>query len=672
MFSTFSSFLPSALQINQEQRSPHTPLSAETVNAAHQTEPEQCPPVFVEAVTSKKKDKKDKHPNESFIVVRPPPSKSNHPLNLQVQLVPPQFRNDRPSATVQALDTTTQDDAVDSSSSTDLKRTASNRSDTSMQSGYTSAASVSSIASTSTTSSGRRPIIPLYNLQAHNVMANTIVDAGTDAKVAKFARRGLEVIGLAVFEPIEVWSSAPLPGILPAGSVRTSCDDGQRELGLSPRLQTRFPSSRPVTPDRPSTSHSPVIGVRELLHKPSINLIPAPSNTSPPDAPPQRGAKKLFTRMFKKKEPLRPLSIAVPPDGDHTSPTNPSLRSPAATARQSQDVPLSGFLQLDTPQLGDGLPSASLTNNAITLCPAVLGTQPALYPPITPPKGRPTKYVWVVRKWLKGTDTRLLNGMMGKLSVNGRSDAKVPGALQVEVHFEWSRRRKKERKQKGGVERTLSASGAGGSRSVSNRGSAVTPGHSPPSTVNRTPAQLLTPSTHDATAGNHRLSTVSQQSTGSDTATSLDSSAAHTRPAEDSGDESDPEDSETPWSCAITVQRLGASPPQRPGESGAQREHAIRLKVATLAPTPHHPKVVGMLKMPFPLPDIEVEHLAVRRRIVTAQGVSKTTSDSGGLVLTAEEIKDTVSSTALWLVVREAFGGVGRERRKGDGWRIRA
>ena len=45
---------------------------------------------------------------------------------------------------------------------------------------------------------------------------------------------------------------------------------------------------------------------------------------------------------------------------------------------------------------------------------------------------------------------------------------------------------------------------------------------------------------------------------------------------------------------------------------------------------------------------------------------------SEGLVLTAEEIKDVVSSTALWLVVREGFGGVGRVSRKGDGgWRIR-
>ena len=43
-------------------------------------------------------------------------------------------------------------------------------------------------------------IIPLYNLQAHNVMMNTVVDAGTDAKVTKFKGRGVEVLGLATLE----------------------------------------------------------------------------------------------------------------------------------------------------------------------------------------------------------------------------------------------------------------------------------------------------------------------------------------------------------------------------------------------------------------------------------------------------------------------------------------
>ena len=47
------------------------------------------------------------------------------------------------------------------------------------------------------------------------------------------------------------------------------------------------------------------------------------------------------------------------------------------------------------------------------------------------------------------------------------------------------------------------------------------------------------------------------------------------------------------------------------------------------------------------------------------------TKVEGGLLLSAEEIKDAVCCTALWLVVREGFGGVGRVKRQGDGWRIR-
>ena len=39
-------------------------------------------------------------------------------------------------------------------------------------------------------------------------MTNTILDAGTDAKVAKLTKRGMEIIGLAVLEPMEVWSGA--------------------------------------------------------------------------------------------------------------------------------------------------------------------------------------------------------------------------------------------------------------------------------------------------------------------------------------------------------------------------------------------------------------------------------------------------------------------------------
>src|SRR6267154_3801670 len=100
---------------------------------------------------------------QTFIIVRPPPSKSNHPLNLQVQLVPPQSRNDRPHATLQALDQSAPDPPHSTTSSIDLRRTPSGQSETSTLSGYTSATSISSFASSSTTGSGRRMIIPLYN-----------------------------------------------------------------------------------------------------------------------------------------------------------------------------------------------------------------------------------------------------------------------------------------------------------------------------------------------------------------------------------------------------------------------------------------------------------------------------------------------------------------------------
>jgi len=149
----------------------------------------------------------------------------------------------------------------------------------------------------------------------------------------------------------------------------------------------------------------------------------------------------------------------------------------------------------------------------------------------------------------------------------------------------------------------------------------------------------------------------------------------------DDGGDSDPEDSETPWVCTLKLRR-GATPAA--GDAQPQppilQTQVLRIKVGTLSPTPHHPKVVAMLKVPFPLPDVEVERMGVvkRRGINIGGGGPPQNPDANldppynGLVLTAEEIKDAVCSTGLWLVVREGFGGVGRVSRKGDGWRIRA
>lgn len=97
-----------------------------------------------------------------------------------------------------------------------------------------------------------------------------------------------------------------------------------------------------------------------------------------------------------------------------------------------------------------------------------------------------------------------------------------------------------------------------------------------------------------------------------------------------------------------------------PRATPAPHRPNIRIKVATLSPTPHHPKVVSILKVPYPLPDIEIER------------VGFSSHNDLGLVLTAAEIKDVISCTGLWLAVREGFGGLRRVGTGGDGKRLRA
>ena len=114
-------------------------------------------------------------PTQAFVVVRSPPSKSNHPLNLQVQLVPTSSRDHNRSASSRrssdSLATNTELEGQPP-----LTRTSSNRSDVSTCSGY--ASSVTSVSSANSTMSTRRMIIPLYHLQAHNFMINIVLDAG--------------------------------------------------------------------------------------------------------------------------------------------------------------------------------------------------------------------------------------------------------------------------------------------------------------------------------------------------------------------------------------------------------------------------------------------------------------------------------------------------------------
>jgi len=330
-------------------------------------------------------------------------------------------------------------------------------------------------------------------------------------------------------------------------------------------------------------------------------------------------------------------------------------------------------------------------------------------------------YVWVVRKWLKvpGGES-LLGGLVGKLGGkeggSGFKDALGLGAgnavgAMVEVRFEWKRGKpsgKRKESHKGrdklAVEARSRKLSTGGSLNDGSRGNSVTGSNAPsttslPGTKGRKTegsnspsrsSQPPPPSSAEKKRSN-RLSTISisQQSI----ATSVTSEGGGERGKDDvdEGEESDPEDSETPWCCTLKIRRLhpttstSSAPPadsnvsqasdslkQRGGGQEKDKTSQLRLKLAVMSPTPHHPKVVALLKVPFPLPDVEVEKAELRPRVFS-DGSHKGVPSGGSdvLMLTAEEIKDVVSSTGLWLVVRESFGGVGKVSRKGDGWRIR-
>lgn len=149
---------------------------------------------------------------------------------------------------------------------------------------------------------------------------------------------------------------------------------------------------------------------------------------------------------------------------------------------------------------------------------------------------------------------------------------------------------------------------------------------------------------------------------------------------EDDGEESDPEDSETPWSCTLRVLPMDLPPPPSadevtPTATDPSLPTGLKLRLAHLVPAPHHPKVIGQFKMPFPLPDVSVSRMELVHRApgdAFGLGGGRQEVGRGEMVMTAEEIKDVVSTTGLWLMVREGFGGLGGKKRKGDGWKIRS
>ena len=481
-------------------------------------------------------------------------------------------------------------------------------------------------------------------------MTNTITDAGTDEKVAKFFKRGLEVMGLAILEPVEVWGLYTWEDI----------DDSVVDL--------RHPStSAPVIADLPT-----------VIEVPSNSTSPGSTSTKASEPP----SKKLFGRLFKKKDATNNPLGSSPAHPQPPTIIEPSASTPSFTPN------LEPYLQ-----------------------PPVLGLQARLKSPTFPPHGRPGTYVWVIRKWVKGSGESWIGGVAdsvgGVLGMKDGTERNATEVTDVEVRFEWKKlkaRTEENRRRRTGT----GASGLEGEDHRARRHSSVLERRDTGSTL----ASTLGGSVHetslagkDAAASKGGLLSGSAQKaqnrlslqglmtrnknshappaqTSSLAPMAEPARAASPNPpasiattnttGDDDGEESDPEDSETPWTCTLhlrsrplthrrssTVSHSGPAPPEPRVD--------LKLKVATLAPAPHHPKVVAQIKTPYPMSDVLVDSGVVQPRAV---GQSPPDGNKGPLILTAEEIKDVISCTGLWVIVREGYGGLAK-RRKGDGWLIR-
>ena len=590
-------------------------------------------------------------------------------------------------------------------------------------------------------------------------MANVIVDAGTDAKIAKLRRSGMEFIDLAILEPVEVWAEKPRfaktsPSLTPEPSTPTASTASLSSGSLAPHT--------PIAPrgQLPQQHH---------LAPPQLG-DPALSKKGVPEDAAKRN---IFGKMFKKSKDVTPpvspalsstFNIKYKAQGADSTPTpgrttgrgharnlSASLRpmSSSSRNRSSSPNPLAKFGLLVPGQEEGNVSTSDLSIGGSSddkpLLPPVLGIQPTLSycylssgiagapgPPPVPQTSKPPRalmHVWFVKKWLKRrADSHDTGGLLGVMqmhasrrgSILSTSSSGSLGPLEegVEVRFEWKRATSKGKTRGKGRER--------GKEERRGREDADSPEDVKAlrrfSALSRHSVSTNFSVSEDG-GGKSRPGTPMREGR-RERGGSFSSPGQDKDPGEYDED-SDPEDSETPWVCTLKVRRTGVGAGSRDDreyasstngsvrnsrkskgasatETGQQEydeygvplpePQVLRIKVGTLSPTPHHPKIVAMLKVPFPLPDLEVERIGISRRplgggvfplfthkcsklmLSCCEGYTNSRpppSQWEGTTLTAEEIKDVVCSTGLWLVVREGFGGVGRVSRKGDGWRIR-
>ena len=312
------------------------------------------------------------------------------------------------------------------------------------------------------------------------------------------------------------------------------------------------------------------------------------------------------------------------------------------------------------------------------------------------PSSRPVGYAWTVRKWQKNSKDGWAAHLVAAASAGLELIPGVTNAEEDEVVFEWIKNRpnlinplRRDPAQDIAEQRPRSQS------RVSRAATIDSPSQS------RTSLRLQLPSRDGRPEPARRVSASSSlgpnraPTPDPETASVAATAASH---LSHGSSESDPEDSETPWTCSIWVKKTDR-----------------RQLLATIQPAPHHPRVVAQLHIPADLrrvalaevlnesaastpsaPPQGAQQQPVRSPLVPLESRLRTLSlrrnpsnpssnttprNSTGpdglrkaeiasqmakrvkeeVCLSEENLKDVVCVTAMWLVARE-FGAARRKK----------
>jgi hypothetical protein len=479
-------------------------------------------------------------------------------------------------------------------------------------------------------------------------------------------KRQVDIAGVGVLEPCEVW--LPVPGANPLRTTTSSSDEGTSPpLGRASRPLSMVSFNTPITPTmsreaNPKGKRGSIDIKNDLknLRDNFQNLA-----TTPESAP-----KKFFGKLFKKKDAndssdksihRKSISeVVIDPVGSnfdsHTP--NSTIRAsvtehmtfvghstfgtaPAVVHRRVSDPiinPDGAVTGLTTPSAGPSLQlSASRSSDG-----PVEGVP---YPMV--PSTRAIGYTWTMKKWAKK------NSESWAAQLVAASAAGLDARMDGDVVFEWVKM-----KSPSGLSRMSTRNTTGslqpGPRSKSRASTIDVPTadsslHSanslaPPRSSSPMPPSPSLNGRPTGLRANSTRSTPTRPSTPTDEISTLNTQT------DDDGYESDPEDSETPWTCSVWIKKTNT-----------------RQFLGTLTPAPHHPKIIAMLKIPIGLQGIPLCAVGAKptgdneEKAQRQKDAEKRVREE--VCITEEGLKDVICVSAMWLVAREGFGGLGKKKK---------